>query len=183
MENQNPDLLQAAAKIARALGGDHLVIVGGLAGFLHGVDRYTTDVDLATDLTSEEVAGRLAEIGLATTVHAGAADDPLPWVAEAEIDGVPVQILPIGAIGADVGAHPLLEEYGLRLVSAQGFIRSKCYAGGHQDMLDVAVLVLKNPPLAEYARDEARRHGGLDLLNRWLSDRRILAKYAPPPLD
>ncbi len=68
-------------------------------------------------------------------------------------------------------------ENGIRTLGAEAFIRTKCLAGGMQDLHDVAVLVLQNPSLAETARTEARRHGALELLDRWLADRRLLQRY------
>lgn len=178
MDEPSPDLLEAASRIAQAVGRDHLVVIGGLAGFLLGVERYTADVDLASDLQPEEVMSKLGAAGLPATLRRGGAGDPLPWVVDTESGGVPVQILPASTIGADAGAPTALEEYGVRLVSAEGFIRSKCYAGGHQDLLDVAILTLRYPELAPLAESEAQRHGVHELLALWRKDERILARYA-----
>ena len=177
MDEPSPDLLQAAAKAARALGPEHLVLIGGLAAFLLGVERYTADVDLATDLAPEEVEAKLLAAGLPSNIRRSGADDPLPWVIETQVVDVPLQILPAAGIGADIGASTILDEYGIRLVSVEGFIRSKCFAGGHQDLLDVAILTLKYPDLTGTAEREARRYGVDELLATWRADKRILARY------
>lgn len=178
MDDPSPDLLQAATGVVNALGRDHLVLIGGLAAFLLGVERYTADVDLATDLSPEEVEASLNAAGLPSSIRRGGADDPLPWVVETRVGDVPLQILPAATIGADVQASTLLAEYGIRLVSVEGFIRSKCYAGGHQDLLDVAILTLKHPELTEMAETEAKQHGAAEMLALWRADKRILARYS-----
>ncbi len=177
MDEQSPDLLKAATRLAEVLGDDHLVVIGGLAAFLLGVERYTADVDVATDLSAESTHAKLTGAGLHAEIRRGTQDDPLPWVVVTEVDGIPVQVLPAPVIGADHGTPTLLEEYGIRLVSLEGFVRAKCYAGGHQDLLDVAILTLLHPEILPFAETEASRHGVDAQLALWRNDKRIVARY------
>jgi len=153
----------------------HAVVIGGICAGMHGVERFTRDIDMATDLKSDQVVAALHQAGISADVVRGDIFDPLPWVIQGVHDGIPFQVLPAGSIGVD--PKKAMVQVGIGFASEQDFIVSKCIAGGQQDLHDVAVLVLKRPDLLAFAEAQAEERGCRDKLDSWLSDRRLRSRY------
>jgi hypothetical protein len=177
VDRTTPDLLAAAQALAKVLGETHVLVVGGLAGFLLGVERFTADVDLAVDLAPNTALRLLRDQGIEASLRKGDLEDPLPWVIHGQIEAIPFQILPAATIQVNVQEGNNISEFGVRIVSVRGLIDSKTFAGGMQDMHDVAVLVLLHPKLEAFAREKAKERGVIDKLETWLQDARLRSRY------
>ena len=64
----------------------------------------------------------------------------------------------------------------LRVVDLDGLLRLKFRAGGPQDLLDAARLVLLHPDTEARARELATAYRAADRFDIWLKDPRILAQ-------
>jgi hypothetical protein len=66
----------------------------------------------------------------------------------------------------------------LRVVDLEGLVRLKLRAGGPQDLMDTAALLLLHPDLRDKAREIALAYSVdlADKLNVWLADRRLQAQ-------
>lgn len=166
-------LVDTARKLYAALKS-HAVVIGGICGAMHGVERFTRDVDMATDLMPNQVIDALRNAGISADVVRRDAFDPLPWVIRGDHDGVPFQILPAGNVGVDLKRAIVQVDIGF--ASEHDFIVSKCIAGGQQDMHDVAVLALKRPDLLSFAEEQAEKHMCKAKLDEWMNDQRLRAK-------
>ncbi len=151
----------------------HGVVIGGVCGMMHGVERFTRDVDLATDLLPEKVILILGDIE--AEIQKGDALDPLPWVIKGVCDGIEFQVLPAKSVGVSLENSVVQVE--LRIASEEDFITSKCIAGGQQDLHDVAVMALQNKGLKWFAMQQANTHDCRDKLDGWLEDERLKARY------
>ena len=94
-----------------------------------------------------------------------------------EIEGIPFGILPplvpivwAGALRIDVAGGTL------SVVDLDGLLCLKFRAGGAQDLLDAARLVLLHPDREERARELATAYRALDRFETWLKDPRIRAQ-------
>ncbi|PCI44814.1 MAG: hypothetical protein COB41_03440 [Proteobacteria bacterium] len=173
------DLSVVAQKLCELLG-DSSVLIGGMCAIAHGSERVTQDVDLATQLSLKELSEYLDAQHITYTVEKGDWDDRLTWVLHGEMDGIAFQILPAADIGVDVAYG--IESNGIRLASLECFLTSKCIAGSHQDLYDIAVIVLRSnakfPEITQMAQTIASKHGCLDALNDWLMDERLMKRYS-----
>jgi len=168
-------LLAAAHKLYDLLA-PHAVLIGGVCAVMHGVERFTRDVDLATELSPEQVVELLTGAHIDAEVRrSNSLTEPLPWVISGCCDGVDFQILPAQHIGVNISHAMIRVELGC--ASVEDFIASKCMAGGQQDLHDVAVMVLQQPALSEYAMTQATQHHCSDKLNLWLTDKRLTSRY------
>ena len=159
-----------------ALLGDHSVVIGGVCAVLHGSERMTLDVDFASDLDLDTVSKCLTDAGILFTVKKGDLLDVLPWVIHGELDEISFQVMPSQAIGIDI--EHAVRSQGIQFAAVEDFIISKCIAGSHQDLHDVAVIVLRNPSLHDFALQMASKHQCDERLNDWLTDSRLLERYA-----
>jgi len=169
-------LSEAARQLLEILDPEG-VLIGGICAAVYGVERFTRDVDIAADLDPETVVHRLHEAGIEAAVRRSYEPGDLPWVVHGEAGGIEFQVLPAAEIGITPAACEL--KAGLRVADRDGFITSKCIAGGQQDLHDVAALCLLHPELEPRCRDLAAAHGCLDKLEAWLGDRRLRQRYAP----
>lgn len=167
--------LSDAARRLLELLGDDAILIGGLCGAVHGVERFTRDVDIAARCPPETILKALRQAGLRANMRTSSDPGDLAWVIHGEIGDIPFQILP----ARDTGLEQTRPEIhaGLRVPGMRDFIASKCRAGGQQDMHDVAALCLLHPDLLPHARDEAERRGRLEALESWLADERMLRRY------
>ena len=156
----------------------HAALIGGICGFMHGVERLTPNIDMVTDLMPNQVLETLQKSGLSADIVRGDALDPLPWVVRGEHDGVPFQILPAGAVGVDLNIA--IVQADMRFASVQDFIVSKCIAAGMADMRDVAVLIMKRPELLSFAEEQAEGHRCKSKLDEWVNDQRLREKWCSP---
>jgi hypothetical protein len=171
-----PDLLRVAARLGRILDVERCLLVGGLAVGGHGYVRATDDVDFVVDISLAEVRRRLAARGIEATLMRGdVLEGDFPCLRGA-MDGVRFDVLtpqvPLDwADAIDVST----KDGPLRLVGLEGLLRLKLRAQGAQDLLDVAVLVLRHPESRARALEIAGAYRVRDRLEGFLSDKRTQA--------
>jgi hypothetical protein len=172
------DLLRVAGRVARILGPQECLLVGGLAVGSHGYVRATRDVDFVVRADLGVVRARLLANGIAAVLTRG---DPLEGAfpcVQAMVDDVRVDLIPalVPLAWERAITIPLSKTASLRVVDLEGLFRLKLKAGGPKDLMDVAALVLRHPPLEPRARKLALAFGLSDALARWLADPRLKAE-------
>lgn len=161
-ERESPKkLLDCARKIATAIGQDSCALIGGLALAAFGYVRGTIDVDFIASGSPNEIVKVLSENGILGKLNFGEPGDPLPWVVSGYVDGVKFDIIPQVA-HSSVEKGISIEDFGLSICSLEDLVSLKCYAGGPQDLLDVANLVRVRPEIREAVLSAAEKHGVLD---------------------
>lgn len=145
--------MKAAADLVRFLESRQVAcaVMGGAALAVHGVARATVDIDLLT------AAGEVLDPGfwagfsspLPPEIRRGDADDPIAGVCRwASIDPPVDLVVAKGEwIELALRRREWLEVEGLRLpvVTAADLVLLKLAAGGPQDLLDVRLLVARDP--------------------------------------
>ena len=172
------DLLQVAGRVARILGPEECVLVGGLAVGSHGYVRATRDVDFIVKADLATVRARLLASGIAAVLTRGdQLEGGFPCV-KAMVDDVRVDLMPplVPLVWERAITVPLSKTTSLRVVNLEDLLRLKLKVGGPRDLMDVAALVLRHPPLEPTARTLALAFGLSDALARWLADRRLEAE-------
>jgi len=171
---KSSSLQDVAVRVARALGEEDCVLIGGLAVGAHGYVRATTDVDFVVrDL---DTAGkRLGEQGLSVERLRGDFSCLRGMVGQVRFDVLP-PLVPIAwdraiTVSFEGGAT-------LRVVDLESLIRLKLKAGGPKDLMDVAALVLRHPERKERAQELAVAYRIRDELDIWLRDPRLEAELA-----
>ncbi len=171
------DLVSAAVRLARLIGPDECVLIGGLAVGVHGFVRATDDLDFISRLPLERTRERLRQAGIDTRLLRGDVLDGGFSCVKGEIGGIPFDVLPPlvpiaweDALKIDVAGGTL------RVVDLDGLLRLKFRAGGPQDLLDAARLVLLHPHTEERARELATAYRASDRFEIWLKDPRIRAQ-------
>ena len=171
------DLVGAAVRLARLIGPDECVLVGGLAVGVHGFVRATNDLDFISRLPLELTRRRLQQAGIGTRLVRGGVLDGGFSCVKGEIEGIPFDVLPPlvpiaweDALRIDVAGGTL------SVVDLDGLLRLKFRAGGPQDLLDAARLVLLHPETEERARELATAYRAADRFEIWLKDPRIRAQ-------
>jgi hypothetical protein len=158
------ELAERVARIGRAVNVD-TALIGGIALAVHGYERGTDDIDLASvvdpyvDLVRFRDA--LAQEGLRTQLTHPDEEDPLGgvlrvWINEDE-DGEPIEPVEVVNLnnphralrlpGRELlrQAIELPEVPDLRCVSLPHLIVLKLYAGSLPDLADAASVLAKNP--------------------------------------
>ncbi len=142
--------------------GVRYVVVGGLAVVMHGHPRFTADLDLAIDLSSDEAAravGALTALGLRPRAPVNPADlaDPIARAAWVETKGMtvlsfwdpdrPLRVVDVFVENPipfdELRRHAETAELGstsVRIASIPDLIRMKEIAGRPQDREDIAAL-------------------------------------------
>lgn len=166
------DLVQIAMELARVLGPERSVVIGGICANLLGIPRLTQDVDLAVVGTPEDALARLAEAGFDAKIRRGDLNDPLPWVIEGRAHRVKFQILPADRVG-DPAEALFIDEIGARVLTAAQFIEAKLRAGGWKDLYDAAWLARRHPELAPLAEAAAERWRQVDRYRMAYDDPRL----------
>src|SRR5947199_150342 len=93
------------------------------------------------------------------------------------LDGVRFDILPeLVALQWDQALSLSLGGTVLRIVDLDGLVRLKLRAGGPQDLMDAAHLLLLHPEHIAKAREAARAYRLEDKLDIWLKDARVRSK-------
>jgi hypothetical protein len=175
------DLAGIARRVAAILDPDECLLIGGLAVGAHGYVRATDDVDFVTRLTLPAVRERFRAHGIAATIVRGDVLESDPPCVKALVDGVRVDVLArIVPLDWDRSKELVFEDRKarLRVVDLEGLVRLKLRAGGPQDLMDTAALVILHPGLLEKAREIALAYSVdlADKLNVWLADRRLQAQ-------
>ncbi|HLA77630.1 MAG TPA: hypothetical protein VJU18_08645 [Vicinamibacteria bacterium] len=171
------DLLRVASRVAKILGPQDCLLVGGLAVGSHGYVRATKDVGFIVKGNLAEVRKRLLDEGIAAVLTKG---DPLeggfPCV-KAMVGDVRVDVMPpLVPLEWERAIEVPLTRATVRVVDLEGLFRLKLKAGGPKDVMDVAALALRHPEFERKAREMARAFGLADSLGRWLADPRLKAE-------
>ncbi len=176
-KRRRADLVSAAVRLARLIGPDDCVLIGGLAVGAHGFVRATDDLDFITRQPLELTRARLRQAGIDTRLLRGDILDGDFSCIKGEIGGIPFDVLPPlvpivweNALRIDVAGGTL------SVVDLDGLLRLKFRAGGPQDLLDAARLVLLHPDKEERARELATAYRAADRFEVFLKDPRIRAQ-------
>jgi hypothetical protein len=174
VRQRRADLVAAAIRLARAIGTEDCVLIGGLAVGVHGYVRATDDLDFISRLSLDRTRERLRQAGIEARLLRGEVLEAGFSCLKGEIDGIPFDILPPlvpiaweGAVTLDFGRDKL------RVVDLDGLLRLKLRAAGPQDLLDAAHLVLRHPGTEARARELATAYRALDRFEMWLTDPRM----------
>jgi hypothetical protein len=171
------DLVAAAVRRARLIGPDECVLVGGLAVGVHGFVRATNDLDFISRLPLELARRRLQQAGIVTRLVRGGVLDGGFSCVKGEIEGIPFDVLPpLVPIAWQDALRINVAGGTLGVVDLDGLLRLKFRAGGPQDLLDVARLVLRHPDRQARARELAIAYRAADRFDTWLKDPRIRAQ-------
>jgi hypothetical protein len=166
-------LTAAAARLARILGTDDCLLIGGLALGVHGYVRATDDLDFITRQPLSATRVRLRDLGIATRLLRGDALDGGFDCLKGEIDGIPFDVLPpLVPVDWDASIEVIVGGETLKVVDLDGLLQLKFRAGGAQDLLDVVRLVLTHPAAAVRARELATAYGARDRFETWLENPR-----------
>jgi hypothetical protein len=157
------ELAERVASVAHELGIE-TALIGAMAMAVHKYIRGTSDVDLATNVTSTSdlwrLQAKLESLGLKTELRAPDEDDPLGgvleiWQREDEATPIePVEIVnfydpywPALNPGAAAVRKAVSVEEGspLRYVCLEDLIALKLYTGSRRDRDDVVELIALNP--------------------------------------
>jgi len=170
-------LTTAAVKLARLIGADECVLIGGLAVAFHGYVRATDDIDFISREPLGVTRKKLIEAGIDTRLLRGDVLDGGFSCIKGVIDGIPFDVLP-PLVPIDWEHSLTLEVRAgtLKVVELDGLLRLKFRAGGPQDLLDVARLVLLHPEMEEKARELAIAHRVLDRFEAFFNDPRTRAQ-------
>jgi Nucleotidyl transferase AbiEii toxin, Type IV TA system len=177
-----PDLRKAAVHLARLMGPDDCMLVGGMAVGAYGYVRATRDVDFVVRVSLEEVVARLAKQHISTTRTRGdTLEGDFPRV-KGMLDGVPFDVMPplVSLDWERVVEMPMGKGITLKVVSLEGLIRLKMRAQGPRDLLDVAALVTQHPEQLGLAKELATAYRVADKLDVWRRDPRLKAELEGP---
>jgi len=176
---RRPDLASAAVRLARLLGPDECVLIGGLAVGIHGYVRATDDLDFISRPSLTVTRERLRKAGIETRLLRGDVLDGGFSCLKGGIDGIPFDVLPPlvpiawnRALPLDIGGGTL------KVVDLDGLLQLKFRAGGPQDLLDAARLVMLHPETEARAQELATAYRARDRFDTWLRDPRIRAQAA-----
>lgn len=170
-------LARAAVRLAGLIGTEDCVLVGGLAVGAHGYVRATDDIDMLGRRPLPEIRDRLRKAGIETRTLRGDVLDGGFSCVKGEIDGIPFDILPPLVPIAWGRAIPLEMAGGtLRVVDLDSLLQLKFRAGGPQDLLDAARLVLRHPEVEPRATELATAYGARDQFEAWLRHPRTAAQ-------
>ncbi len=171
------DLVSAAVRLARILGPDECLLIGGLAVGVHGYVRATDDLDFISRQPLAETRERLRSMGIETRLLRGDVLDGGFSCVKGKIDGIAFDVLPPLVPIAWDRAIPLDIAGGtLNVVDLDTLLQLKFRAGGPQDLLDAARLVLLHPETEARAQELATAYGARDRFEAWLRDPRIRAQ-------
>ena len=164
-------------RLARLLGPDECVLVGGLAVGVHGHVRATGDLDFVTRRPLAETRERLRKAGIAGRLQRGDALEGGFSSLTGEIDGIPFDVLPpLVPVAWDHALALDMPGGTIKVVDLDSLLQLKFRAGGHQDLLDVARLVLLHPEVETRAIELATAYGATDRFEAWLHDPRTRAQ-------
>ncbi len=146
---------------------------------VHGYVRATDDLDFVSRPSLAVTRQRLRKAGLETRLLRGDARGGGFSCLKGEIDGIPFDILPPlvpivwdRALPLDIGGGTL------KVVDLDGLLQLKFRAGGPQDLLDAARLVMLHPEIGARAQELATAYRARDRFDAWLRDPLIRAQAA-----
>ena len=173
MKRGVPDLRRIAARLAEVLGPSRCLIVGALAVAVHGYPHATDHVELLTSLDLKGIRRLLRARGIDTLrQRRNGVAECFPSV-QGTLEGTRFGILPeLVPLQWD---HALSLSFGgmvLRIVDLDGLLRLKLRAGGPQDLMDAAHLILQHPDRIAAAREAARAYRLEEKLDAWLNEPR-----------
>jgi len=173
MSKTESELTGIAARLAGILGPEHCVLVGALAVAVHGYPRATDDVDLLTRLDLKDARKLLAAHGIETVLKRGDALEGDFSCLQGTLDGIRFDILP-QLVSVQWNSSVSLNFGGalLKVVDLDALVRLKLRAGGPQDLMDAAHLLLQHPDRIAGAREAARAYQVQGKLDTWLNDPR-----------
>ena len=170
-------LTAAAVRLARLIGPEDCVLIGGLAVSVHGFVRATDDIDFITRRSLEEIRTRLLDAGIETRLLRGDVLDGGFSCLKGEIDGIAFDVLPrLVPLVWEEALEVEFQKGNLRVVDLDGLLQLKFRAGGPQDMVDVARLVLHHPSMGARARELATAYRLLDRFEAVINSPRIRAQ-------
>jgi len=144
---------------------------------IHGYVRATDDLDFISRQPLSVTRERLRGAGIETRLLRGGVLDGGFSCVKGDIDGIPFDVLPPlvpidwdGALVLDIGGGKL------KVVDLDGLLQLKFRAGGPQDLLDAARLVLLHPETEARAQELATAYRARDRFDIWLRDPRIRAQ-------
>jgi hypothetical protein len=144
---------------------------------VHGYVRATDDLDFISREPLADTREKLRSVGIETRLLRGDVLDGGFSCLKGEIDGIPFDVLPPLVPIAWDRALPLDIRGGtLRVVDLDSLLQLKFRAGGPQDLLDTARLVLLHPETEARARELATAYRARDRFETWLNDPRIRAQ-------
>ncbi len=146
---------------------------------VHGYVRGTDDLDFISRASLAVTRERLQKAGVETRLLRGDVLDGGFSCLKGEIDGIPFDVLPpLVPIVWDQALALDMAGGTLKVVDLDGLLQLKFRAGGPQDLLDVARLVMLHPETEARARELATAYRLLDKLEAWLGNPRIRAQAA-----
>ncbi len=173
MRTGEPDLTRIAARLVRILGPDRCLLIGALAVAAHGYPHATDDVDVLTSRDLGDAAKLLKSQGVDTVMVRRPALDRGFSRLHAVLEGTRFDILPeLVLLRWDCALTLSLHRTVLKIVDLDGLLRLKLRAGGPQDLMDAAHLLLQHPDRISGAREAARAYHLQDKLDVWLNDPR-----------
>jgi hypothetical protein len=177
LRRRRVDLVSAAVRLARLLGPDECVLIGGLAVGVHGYVRATDDLDFISRQTLGFTREKLQEAGIKTRLLRGDVLDGGFSCLKGEIDGIPFDVLP-PLVPIDWDRALALDMRGgtIKVVGLDALLQLKFRAGGPQDLLDAARLVMLHPETEARARELATAYRALDQFETWLNSPRTRAQ-------
>ncbi|MES0371008.1 MAG: hypothetical protein ABUK11_01910 [Mariprofundaceae bacterium] len=153
----------------------HGAVLGGVCANLHGVEQFEKTVELAVDLSAKKTMKLLTKENINAIFNLNDTGKDPAWVISGDCDGISYQIVPAHSVGVNVDVA--IEQIGIRIVSEEDFITSRCIEGGFQDLHDVAVMALQNRKLMWFAMQQSDVHSCRDKFDVWLADERLLSRY------
>ena len=163
--------------MARIIGPEDCVLIGGLAVGVHGYVRATDDIDFISREPLELARKRLLEAGIETRLLKGDVLEGGFRCLKGVIDGIPFDVLPpLVPIAWEASITVEVPSGTLRVVELDSLLRLKFRADGPQDLLDVARLVLLHPEMEKRARELATAHRALDRFEAFLDNPRVRAQ-------
>jgi hypothetical protein len=165
--------------VQQIVGPENCLVVGAIAVSAHGYVRATDDVDLLARISLRDVRRRLDQHGIATRLHVGDILEGGFSCVKGELDGIAFDVLPpLAVIEWDHALDiPMTKKASLKVVDLGGLLALKLRAGGPQDLLDAAMLILSHPEQRERAFKLAEAYRVRERLESVLSAPRVLQSH------
>jgi len=144
---------------------------------VHGYVRATDELGFVSRQALVEAREKLRKAGIETRLLRGDALDGGFSCLQGEIDGIPFDVQPpLVPIAWDQALTLEIGGGTLRVVDLDGLLQLKFRAGGPQDLLDAARLVLRHPGSETRAKELATAYRSLDRFEACLGDPRTLVQ-------